>query len=395
VSPDVRDPRLLAILAGCTARANPSWEFTVAGAADPAGEGPASGDLAAGYLVSKDEGWPVTKRLNAATAALFQRFQKPAPLKGELNGNHAGARVGEIVRLVLDDVLQIDVGARFAGGAAACGALGIRPSDLAYPSRGSGALSLNAIRYGSELTGVDPDLLAARLYFYHRLPVTPQWRQRLRDARAAAEFMGVGPGSSLTRRLARRWIVPEGVVDSADWMHWTPRFTTATPSTDGFVRKLYLAVMPAALPELLPSVVEVMERHDAPPFKFGAGVYGLMRPDKFVVYFTSHATLTAFADDLRLAVRGAPAHGVPFTAPLDDAAILSWGVDPPRTSAGSVGEESWRVLVSGRIASALFSWRRVPDETVPAVEFVLTRLAFDGIDVATWAPQALLFDELS
>ena len=88
------------------------------------------------------------------------------------------------------------------------------------------------------------------------------------------------------------------------------------------------------------------------------------------------------------------AHGVAFTAPIDEAGFLAWGIDPP--DLGQVGatlqHQSFRQWTAGRVAAAVLSAKASgcvqPSEIVP---FALERVALDGIDPATWTPNLALW----
>src|SRR5205823_13789071 len=51
---------------------------------------------------------------------------------------------------------------------------------------------------------------------------------------------------------------------------------------------------------------------------------------------------------------GCPAHGVPFTAGIDAAGLLSWGIDPPDTERvlSWMGRESWRLWLATKLGDA-------------------------------------------
>jgi hypothetical protein len=111
-----------------------------------------------------------------------------------------------------------------------------------------------------------------------------------------------------------------------------------------------------------------------------------------VAYFASLEQLRACADLIEedLAMGELPAgsaHGVPFTAPIDAAGFLSWGMDPPRppNADGVFPAESWRGWLASRVAIAVLSARGAGSAD-DVVSFVRERVALDGIDPATWTP---------
>jgi hypothetical protein len=88
------------------------------------------------------------------------------------------------------------------------------------------------------------------------------------------------------------------------------------------------------------------------------------------------------------ALSGCPPHGVPFTAALTPDGLLSWGVDPPRSSClpGWRGVESWRLWVTDRLARALLRARSLGCADLPPWRYARLRLALEGVDTAEWLP---------
>jgi hypothetical protein len=113
-----------------------------------------------------------------------------------------------------------------------------------------------------------------------------------------------------------------------------------------------------------------------------------------VAYFRTRKALREAAGVLRRELAGCDAHGVPFSAGLDDAGLLSWGVDPPETEhvLRWLGRDSWRFWLARHLASALSVAKLA--HTARAVEpwrFAIERARRLGVDVKTWAPSAALW----
>jgi len=87
-----------------------------------------------------------------------------------------------------------------------------------------------------------------------------------------------------------------------------------------------------------------------------------------------------------------PAHGVPFTAALDDEGLLSWGVDPPASVQLLEWQprESWRLWLTNRLANALLTAKRAPATATQRSpwQYALDRVRLEGIDIDTWTPSA-------
>lgn len=122
--------------------------------------------------------------------------------------------------------------------------------------------------------------------------------------------------------------------------------------------------------------------------KIGKGPIGLMRPDKMVIYFPTRATLEDAMGRLLNRVAGAPAQGVPFSAPLDNDGLISFGFDPARANGRArMQAPSWRRWITDRLGASFAEARPDPAAT-PAWRRALDRLQLDGIDVDHWMPTA-------
>jgi hypothetical protein len=305
------------------------------------------------------------------TALLFLTLKEPAPLPA-----FAVAGGAAVVDLVTDGVLEVWDGSAFRTGGA--GAALLSDAAPAEPEHRCGRLSLQALRYASVLRLGDVHALAARLYQYNRLPLTPAWAARAPDARGVLRYLAL--------RDTRTW-QPTASAGGA-WIQWTRRAGRTGRAT----HKLYISPVPDVLPDAFPLVLETLECAPVMQFKLGGDAAGLLRPDKLVAYFTDAAALAETADALARQLAGAPAHGVPFTAPIDDAGLLSWGMDPPpeaRPLAWLPGE-SWRSWLARELASGLIS----SGDSLAPIGPVLDRLQRRGVDTERWMPASTLWRQV-
>lgn len=122
------------------------------------------------------------------------------------------------------------------------------------------------------------------------------------------------------------------------WALWTrPR---DDPRSGVASHKLYVSPALDAVKPVFHAVLQTITDSEAVAFKIGAELAYLARPDKLVIYFSSREETLRVGRVLVPALREFPAHGVPFTGPLDERCLLSWGMDPPH---GSGPQRSWRV----------------------------------------------------
>jgi hypothetical protein len=176
---------------------------------------------------------------------------------------------------------------------------------------------------------------------------------------------------------------------------WRARRKHQEPDEPGFTFKLYVSPGCHHIREAFQATLNAVVESNAHCFKIGDDVYGLLRPDKIVAYFSRFEDLQQVADRLRQALDGCPAHGIPFTAELSDDGLLSWGMDPPSEQPLVLGQEreSWRLWVTNRLATALLMAKAAESQRVEPWQFALERLRLEGVDTETWTPAQTIWNE--
>jgi hypothetical protein len=321
------------------------------------------------------------------TALLYLTLREPGPLPEYVRAMLGDRCNREIAELVLDGVLEIERDGAFVARADAYEVIyGARP-DVAEGGA-IARLSREALKYAQALEIAEGLRLSARLYFYNRLPAGPEWHRRFPTPEAVAEHLGVRPGGPAAAPLDRDWspVPQEPPLDG--WLIWKRRRRRQSATDSRFTYKLYVSPRCEALREALLATVDAATTLDAPRFKVGKDVYGLLRPDKIVVYFDRFEEVKEAADRLRDRLDGCPAHGVPFTAELGDDGLLSWGTDPPRDLQALEWQEreSWRLWLTNRLATALLAAKSARSPTVEPWQFALERVRLEGVDTQTWTP---------
>jgi hypothetical protein len=323
------------------------------------------------------------------TALLLYTLQTPGPIPlyaRDIMGDRCRTTVAG---LVLDEVLEVDSGDGFLTGAVARNLLfeEARPvAERATP------LTVAALKYAQGLELTDTLKLSSRLYGYNRRPVCPSWRRRLPSKEAVAVFLELGPGGRNLGLLDRYWS-GHSSTEQSGWLHWAA--VNRPTADDGFRRgfKLYISPIAECLPETFRVALDVLTETGARAFKVGMDVYGLLRPDKFVAYFTSREQVEETARRLSPHLRGIPGHAVPFSAALDDEGLLSCGLDPPRVEwLVRWQAPSWRRWVTDRLAVALISAQLAPPTSREPWQLALDRLGLEGVDTTTWVPASDLWD---
>jgi hypothetical protein len=308
------------------------------------------------------------------TALLFLALQDPGPAPDfAVMGERAA---DNLRRLIFDSILQVEQGGRFVTGIAASGILSVEDTR---EGDALAKLSIEALAYGAALAEIDAATLMGKLYTYNTRPATPALRRRLPDGAACLAFLGLARGGDVRNAAARRWTVGDS---HSPWLEFQRR--EHQPGRMIQSCKLYIGLAFEALVERLTPIVETLGRHDTSQFKIGADLDGLLRPDKFVVYFPSKEALLATAQELLPIVGDGRLHTVPFTAAIARSGVLSWGMDPENAWFGE--RMSWRQWICEKLAAALIAARTsVPDAMAPW-QFALERLRLEGVDPNTFIP---------
>ena len=326
---------------------------------------------------------PLTMNLKAVarqTAELFRALATPSRLDEQ--------RANDVVDLVLDGIFEIESGDGFVCGADALPLLAPPPAP---PDAGDtvARLSRDALLHAQDLETSDPIAMTTALYLYNRIPLSPFWKTRFATREAILAHLGADRGS-LRALLERDWVASDTM---AGWLSWSPR-TKPRRRGDDVTYKLYISPRPERIRDAFDVVVRVLSDFPGTPFKIGNGAVGLLRPDKFVAYFATRQELGDAAEVLRRELAGCDAHGVPFSAGLDDSGLLSWGVDPPEDERALqwLGRDSWRFWVAKRLGAALSIAKLARSaDAVEPWRFAIERARRHGVDVETWTPSAALW----
>jgi len=344
-----------------------------------------------GILTPRSEGDLTRKAVDQETALLFLTLQEPGPVPQYVRRKFGANCQEAITGLVLARVLEVRIGERWVSGPESSLAILPPVPVTATATCRIGSLSERALRYAEQLALDDVELLAARLYYFNKLPLTPAWRLQLPTPESTLEWLGLDNHGECGGLLARDWESSESDRSNAGWWLWRRRQRRAVRATrNGAHYKLYLSPLPEALPQVLRGVLEVFAPSGVLAFKIGKDANGVLRPDKMVAYLADFESLERLADQLQQNVRGCAAQGVPFTAPIDADGLFSWGMDPPAGAgpwAPDSERESWRQWITTQLARALIEARRAPETSGCAPrEYALTRLQ-QTVDIATWTPK--------
>lgn len=321
------------------------------------------------------------KAVNRETALLYLTLQNPGRLPSYVVQNPE-TDLRELVSLVLDGVLEVEHEKNFVSGPAASPLLldGLTTPGKTKSSSATQKLSEQALQYGAAIEIDEPPLLAARLYAFNRVPLSPEWVLLLPDSQTVRTFLFDG-AKDLTK-----WNLSADEANG-EWFVFSRAGRRGRGVRPLTWYKLYISPWHHYLRDALEGVMKVLAHHRVEQFKISRSPAGLLRPDKIVAYFDAREDLAGAADELGKKLAGIPAQGVPFTAGISRDGMLSWGIDPPAEAvSGLAARESWRQWITMRLASALVAARRSPSQVLQPERYALERVRLEGIDVNNWIP---------
>jgi len=317
--------------------------------------------------------------------ALKQTTTLPTFLTREL-----GDRLNETVAaLVLDRVLEIEVHGCYQTGANAYTAL-FKEAKRRTPENRSltAKLAIDALKYAQMSAIGDAARLSARLYFFNRLPFSPEWARRFPNEQSVLDYLGVLRSGKVRNALEENWTTDPPSQGFEGWRVWKAIEPHAEAGKERWTYKLYVSPR-ASMSEAFREALAVATELRTPAFKVGTSVQNaLLRPDKIILYVSDPDQLKKAATLLRKRLNGLQGHGVPFSASIDDNCLLSWGMDPPKQDKPLWFQEreSWRLWVTNRLASALIEAKTSGLTQIEPWEFALDRLSLEGVDVEAWTP---------
>jgi hypothetical protein len=331
------------------------------------------------------------KAADRESALLLLTLRTPGPIPAYARRLLGPDAWHTITGLVLDGILEIESGGVFRSGPGAIDSLGADEYEGSVddvPRGRIARLSIDALRHAAALPIDDVSVLAGRLYRYNSLPLTPANAAPAVPTTDLARLGFATPG--VAAALDRDWTCTASGVDG-EWLCWSAAERWESADGTRGTCKLYVSPAMDVIRDAFAATVTAATAHHALAFKAGAGHYGLLRPDKLVIYFRHRDHLYAAAAALTDALAGSPTQGVPFTAGITADGMLSWAADPPVHAAlvGGASSESWRSWLTTQLAAAIVAGRATEssaDKRSDPVRFALRRASALRIDPRTWTP---------
>ncbi len=239
--------------------------------------------------------------------------------------------------------------------------------------------------FNSALT--QPLDLSFLLYNFNRIPLSRRWKRALPDEEALSKYLDLQDDGSWPGMPG--WVKPKPIRKDENgqpsifdlfWRAW--RFKQKIPSEDKPSYKIYFSPLPQDLPQVFRVVRDAAAYSDAHSMKIGRNLSGILRADKFIVYFSEYPPALDFAKGMSKTPASRRYQGTPFSFQVEqDSPLVSLGVDPPR----KLGDmNSWRLYVTNKLSLAIQGARRTGAED-PA-EYIHTYMRMIGIDSHNWRP---------
>jgi hypothetical protein len=332
-------------------------------------------------LIDLESGRLSIKAISAKIEALLEQCRTAVRIDALLAHLSSRERDRILSGLILEGILEVAVENGFVSQCAAYHLI-VRSDEGLVGTSKLATLSLKAIKHGQRLCMERADLLAARLYFYNRIPATAAWRDLWPDAGAVLRYLGAVPGSALRQDLAS-WAEFSSLPANTPWLSWCLRLS----DPHGVATcKLYISPEPQYTRVAFAEVVSLLSMSNALALKIGSNAHGLLRADKLVMYFERRDDLFNFCERLLRRISGLIAQGVPFSATVDEGGLLSWGTDPPRSERGLgwYADDSWRIWICNRLALALVAATESPQTGLSPWRYALVKLWLSGVDTRKW-----------
>ena len=290
-----------------------------------------------------------------------------------------------LIRLILDEIIQIEGETGYVSGAAALPVLYGENIFEEHTVPGYlSALSFKAIYYAWMLHDADLTSITQKLYSFNTVPWDAFMKSRFYETHSIKEFLFSRVNETSRHMLDEQWqTYPND--ENKYWLSWSRHLPGQLLQERSHTCKLYISPHINDLPEIFRRFIPVISASQAFSFKAGNSLQGLLRPDKMVAYFYSKEALFYTAGLLREELGNYPSQGVPFTTQLDETGLLSYGEDPPVTEVlSSVDGGSWRTFITDQLALAIVQARKNKLSWQQTMGFIRAMLLTEGVDSYNW-----------
>ena len=246
-------------------------------------------------------------------------------------------------------------------------------------------LSIKGVRYGAALPATDLNNLSQRLYSFNTIPIPLDKRSVQWDHHS---IFPASPVYADAEGLLSECWAPQPTRDKENyWLSWGPKEKKVDGISPGACTfKLYVSPHIDDYFPVFAEVVKILTTSNVYCFKTGSNYHGIVRPDKLVVYFDNPEDLKNTAQKIYNCTASFSPQGVPFSAPVFDSLMLSWGIDPPTGKKAAI---SWRAWITKELAAGIIEGKKMlADEPW---QFALQYIRLKGFNTETWEPEESLF----
>jgi len=349
-----------------------------------------------GLLHAPPEAKLTVKAVNRDLAVFLQQLHEPKRLSTVFSSLGEKAKEEDeryILRLVLDNVLEVQHEGEFISGVEAVNRVLSPPSRFQHPTQTPGKrnriqiLSDASIFFAVNSALVHPRDVSLVLYNFNRIPLSRHWKQRFPNETALATYLDLSDDGSWEGMS--NWAIPRvaeketnGKTAQFDlyWRGWN--FARKRPPEDMPSYKVYFSPLPQDLPDVFRIVRHAASHSEAHFMKIGRNVPEILRADKLIVYFGEYRHAVGFAREMSGSLASFRYQGTPFSYQVNpDNPLVSIGVDPPRNFGNLF---SWRLYITTKLSLAIQGARRTGAKDIS--EYIHTYMRVVGVDSLNWCP---------
>jgi hypothetical protein len=349
-----------------------------------------------GFLHAPAEAKLTVKVVNRHFAAFLKEIHEPRRMRDVFVDYRQGTddeKVKLLIRLVLDSVLEVQKDGKFVSGPDAVNQVLLRSDsrgcffDDEKEKNPVQIVSEKALYCAMHSVLDHPQELSFYLYNFNRIPLSLKWNERFPDETSIAQYLDLEESGSwkgmpdrVTPQPIRRDQRGEPNQFDLYWRSWRLKKEKLSKSVPRY--KVYISPVPDDLPKAFRIVRDHVSDSEAHAMKVGRTLSGMLRSDKFIVYFREVTPAFEFASEMSEKLHSCRSYGVPFSYQVNpDVPVVSMGVDPPPV----LGEKnSWRLYIANRLALAIQGAKRMKEKDPKT--YIQTYMDMLGIDCRKWRP---------
>jgi hypothetical protein len=348
------------------------------------------------FLHAPAEAKLTVKVINRDLAHFLWQLKKPQTLTCLLQKRYLGTREQKeqfIIQLLLSSVIEVQLDGNFLSGIAAANRMlsKIGSGEIEHDRNGdknyTQVLSDEAISFALKSPRLQPRDVSVLLYSFNQIPLSKRWQTNFPSESSVSQFLDLqddgswsGMPDGVHVKPIRRGADGKPVYFDLYWRVW--QFSKRKHSKIKPRYKVYFSPLPRDLPEIFRNIRDLAVYSEAHAMKIGRNLPGILRADKFIVYFSKHQDALDFAREASKKTQSHAYQGIPFTFQIDSQnALVTLGVDPPAAYDSSL---SWRLYIVNKLGLAIQNTRRIqPADPLLSIRSYMSMM---GVDSLHWCP---------